>query len=247
MTCSLSMIIPALNEEDNLRGAVSTVLEAIGNRSANYELLVFDDGSTDLTGQIADGLAASNPRIRVIHNPHNFGLGYNFTRGVELARMDYIAWFPGDNEVPGEALRSILDAVGSAEIVVPYIANPSVRSLPRRLLSWGFVSLINLLFGLRLRYYNGLCVFPRRLLLSVPLQSHGFAYMAAILVRLIRAGHSYVEVSMPTGIRQHGQTKAFRLKNVLSVLGTVTGLFWEVRVWDRRKYSALIRRVELRA
>ncbi|HEV8539684.1 MAG TPA: glycosyltransferase family 2 protein [Nitrospiraceae bacterium] len=246
-TRSLSVIIPALNEEENLRGAVSTVLGAIGNRFADYELLIFDDASSDETGRIADELAAANFRIRVIHNPRNFGLGYNFSRGVELARMEYVAWFPGDNEVPGEALPPILDAVGSAEIVVPYVSNAWVRPRSRRAVSTSFVAAMNRLFGLRLRYYNGLCVFPRSLLLSVPLQSHGFAYMAAILIRLIRSGHSYVEVPMLTNVRQHGRTKAFRLKNIASVCGTVAGLFWEVHVRDRQKYAEGVRRVELRA
>src|SRR5438105_1181088 len=96
-TRTVSVIIPALNEEDNIAAAVKTVQEAIGDRFADYELLIFDDGSTDSTGQIADELAAQNSRIRVVHNQRNMGLGCNYTRGAELARMEYVAWFPGDN------------------------------------------------------------------------------------------------------------------------------------------------------
>src|SRR5437879_2553834 len=114
---TLSVIIPALNEEENLAAAVTNVLDAIGDRFTDYELLIFDDGSTDSTGQVADRLATHNPRIRVVHNHRNLGLGCNYTNGAELARMEYVAWFPGDNEVPGQAVRAILDAIGSAEIV----------------------------------------------------------------------------------------------------------------------------------
>src|SRR5205809_4235667 len=128
MARTLSVIIPALDEEGNLAAAVGTVLDAIGNRFADYELLIFDDGSTDHTGTIADELAAGNPHVRVIHNGQNMGFGYNYTRGVQLARMDYVAMFPGDNEIPVEAIREILGAVGSADIVVPYIATPAVRA-----------------------------------------------------------------------------------------------------------------------
>ena len=73
-------------------------------------------------------------------------------------------------------------------------------------------------------------------MLTVPMRTHGFAYMAAILVRLIRSGHSYIEVPMPLQVRQHGQSKAFRLNNIVSVLRTLTALFWEVRIRDRRQY-----------
>jgi len=247
MSSTLTVIIPALNEEGNLSAAVATVLGAIGDRFADYELLVFDDGSTDRTGAIADELAGGNPHIRVIHNPRNMGFGYNYSRGVELARMEYVTMFPGDNEIPGKAIQGILDAVGSADIVVPYIATPSVRSGSRRLISASFVALVNFLFGLRLRYFNGPCVHRRSLLQSVPMRTHGFAYMAAILVRLIRSGCSYVEVPMPLQARQHGRSKAFKPKNIASVLRTLGGLFWEVRVKERRKYTGTVRRVESRA
>jgi len=247
LTRTLSVIIPALNEEANLAGAVGTVLDAIGDRFTDYELLIFDDGSTDRTGQIADKLAAGNPHIRVIHNPGNKGFGYNYSRGVELARMDYVTWFPGDNEAPGEGLRAILEAVGSADIVVGYLSNPHVRTLARRFISATYVGLLNLLFGLRLRYYNGPSVHPRRFLLTVPMHTHGFGCLAATLVRLLRSGHGFVEIPYPTGVRQHGRSKAFMLKNIVSVLGTITSLFWEVRIRDRRKYPGVPQRVESRA
>jgi len=242
---TISVIIPALNEEDNLAGAVTTVLDAIGDQFTDYELLIFDDGSSDSTGQIAEELAAKNSRIRVVHNHRNLGLGCNYTNGVELARMEYVAWFPGDNEVPDQAVRAILGAIGSAEIVVPYISNPHVRSWGRRLISRSFVHLLNLLFGLRLRYFNGPSVYSRKLLSSVPIQSSGFACFASILIRLILSGHSYVEIPIPTGIRQHGRTKAFRLKNLISIFSTIAGLFWDVHVRDRRKYAVAGQRIEL--
>lgn len=244
-TRTLSVIIPAMNEEHNLPGAVATVLDAIGDRFADYELLIFNDGSTDRTGQVADKLATQNSRIRVVHNHRNLGLGYNYTKGVELARMEYVAWFPGDNDVPGQAVRAVLEAIGSAEIVVPYISNPHVRTWSRRLISASFVRLLNLLFGLRLRYFNGPSAYSRTLLSSVTIKSSGFACFAAILIRLILSGHSYVEIPIQTGIRQHGRTKAFRLNNLVSTFGTVARLFWDVHVRDRRKYTGAGQRIEL--
>lgn len=247
MAPTLSVIIPALNEAGNLDAAVSTILEAIGDRFADYELLIFDDGSTDRTGVIADRLAAVNPHIRVIHNPRNMGFGYNYTRGVELARMEFVTMFPGDNEVTSAAIQTILSAVGSADVVVPYVATPTVRPLSRRIISATFVALVNFLFGLRMRHYNGPCVHRRSLLLTVPMQTHGFAYMAAILVRLIRSGHGYVEVPMALQERLHGRSKAFRLKNIVSVLTTLARLFWEVRIKERRKYRGPVQNAQASA
>lgn len=244
---TLSVIIPALNEEGNLEAAVRSVLSAIGTRFEDFELLVFDDGSTDRTGEIADRLAKDHPRLRVIHNGTNKGFGYNYTRGVQLTQMEYVTMFPGDNEIPQEAIRAILAAVGTADIVIPYISTPGVRPWSRQVVSRCFVGLLNGLFGLRLRYYNGPCVHRRKRLLSVPMHTHGFAYMASILVRLIRSGCTYVEVPMPLQPREHGRSKAFRLKNVLSVLRTLAELFWEVRIAHRDRYAVSPQRVEINA
>lgn len=247
MRATLSVIVPALNEEGNLEAAVQSVLTAVGTKFSDFELLIFDDGSTDRTGLIADRLATANDHIHVVHNPRNIGFGYNYTRGVQLARMDYVAMFPGDNEFPETAMRGILDAVGTADIVVPFTSNPEVRPWGRRVVSTWFVALLNLLFGLRLRYYNGPCVHRRTLLQTVPMKTHGFAYMASILVRLIRSGASYVEVPMQLQPRGHGRSKAFRPRNILSVFATLAALFWEVRIKDRHRYQATPLRMEWQA
>jgi hypothetical protein len=97
---------------------------------------------------------------------------------------------------------------------------------------------MNRLFGLRLRYYNGTCVIKASLLKSVPMTTWGFAYMAAILVRLIRSGASYIEVGIDIAQRTSGASKAFMPGNILSVLGAILKLFWEVRLRDRSRYSA---------
>jgi glycosyltransferase involved in cell wall biosynthesis len=242
---TLSVIIPALNEEGNLEAAVRSVLAAIGVRFHDFELLLFDDGSTDRTGEIADRLATENGHIRVIHNGTNRGFGYNYTRGVQLSKMEFVTMFPGDNEIPTSAIQGILAAVGSADIVIPYISTPEVRPWSRRLVSRCFVGLLNALFGLRLRYYNGPCVHRRVRLQSVPMRTHGFAYMASILVRLIRSGCTYVEVPMPLQPRRHGRTKAFRVKNIVSVLSALAELFWDVRVIHRNHYAVSPQRAEI--
>lgn len=247
MVTTISVIIPALNEEGNIEATVRTVSAAIGTQFQDYEILIFDDGSTDRTGRIADELAKGNPHIRVIHNPQNMGFGHSYIRGVQLACMEYVVMFPGDNEVPLEAVNTILNAIGGADIVVPYISTPQVRPWGRRVVSSAFCGLLNVLFGLSLRYYNGACAHRRVLLQTVSMRTHGFAYMAAILVRLIRTGSSYIEVPMPLQPRQHGRTKAFRLRNIISVLRTIAELVWEVHVIHRSRYAESVQRVGLRA
>jgi dolichol-phosphate mannosyltransferase len=220
---SVTFIVPALNEAANLEAAVAGIRAAAG-RVERRQVLIFDDGSTDGTGTLADRLAAEDKDVRVVHNRRTMGLGYNYFRGIELAEGEYSVMVPGDGEIPREALEPLLARAGEADLVIPHMTGSEARPLGRRLLSRGFTGLMNLLFGLRLRYYNGPCLLRTELVRKVKLRTHGFAYMAAILVTLLRAGHTHVEVAIPLKYRRHGGSKALRPGNILSVLGTVLRL-----------------------
>jgi len=243
---SISIIVPCLNEEGNLKGTVESIKEALraadrdkGNTLfGDYEILIFNDGSTDNTGKVAEEISRAENNVKVIHNPKNMGFGYNYTEGVRLASKDYTIMVPGDNEIPAEAIAKIFSRVGTADVIIPYTANTQVRKLSRRAISRAFVALINTLFGLSLVYYNGTCVIKSSLLKKVPLKTWGFAYMAAILVRLIRGGASYAEVGVDIKPRATGTSKAFAPKNVVSVGRAILTLFWDVRIKDRNRYKA---------
>lgn len=242
---SISIIVPCLNEEGNLKGTMESIKEAlkIADRFGGHEILIFNDGSTDNTGKVAEELSRAEKNVKVIHNPKNMGFGYNYTEGVRLASKDYTIMVPGDNEIPAEAIAKIFSRCGAADIVVPYTANTQVRKLSRRVISRAFVGLINTLFGLNLVYYNGTCVIKSSLLKKVPLKTWGFAYMAAILVRLIRGGASYTEVGVDIKPRATGTSKAFAPKNVVSVGKAILTLFWDVRIKDRNRYNSPERRI----
>lgn len=237
---SLSIIIPAYNEETNLESAVKDMVMAVNLAKdviKDYEILIFNDCSTDKTGEIADRLAKENKNIRVIHNPKNRGLGYNYRKGTELAKNKFIIMVPGDNEIKTDSVRGMFKLFGRADIIISYIGNPEIRPLSRQLISKAFVKLMNFLFGLRLKYYNGVCLIRKDLLRKVRMTTHGFAYMAEILVGLIRSGSSFIEIPFYLQPRKYGKSAAFRLKNVMSVAKTIIQLFWEVYFKEREKYS----------
>jgi glycosyltransferase involved in cell wall biosynthesis len=74
---ALSLFFPMYNERGNIDQAVAAALAALATVSAQYEVIVVDDGSRDRTGAIADLLAAANPRVRVIlaDGDNQFDLG----------------------------------------------------------------------------------------------------------------------------------------------------------------------------
>jgi len=229
---TVSFVIPALNEEANIADAVREAVFAMRDRFSDHELLLFDDGSTDRTGAIMDQLAAADPRhVRVTHNPSPRNLGGVYKQGIELARMDYILMVPGDNENPGHALQAPFDAIGRADIVLPYPVNSAVRGSARHRVSRIYVGLLNRLFGLRVRYYNGTVIHRTANLKGLSIKTSSFAYQAEILIKLLCAGKSFVEVPIRIDPPKEGRrSRAFRWKNMVQVGRTLGDLFVDIRI-----------------
>jgi glycosyltransferase involved in cell wall biosynthesis len=229
MRPSLTMIIPAYNEEGDLEATLTTVFKAIDGKINDYEILIFNDNSQDQTGAIADRWAAKNQNIRVIHNTQNMGLGYNYRTGVHLATKDYIGWVPGKNSIPQETLDNMFQVLGQADIVAVYILTET-RSHFRHTVSNIFTMLMNLLFGMNLKYFNGPNILRSDILKRVKMSTDSFAFMAEVMVRLIKSGHTYVEVGLHNKDRTSGNSKAFAFKNFRQVVEIVFRLFWEVQI-----------------
>jgi len=227
---SVSFVVPALNEEGNIRAAVDSIRTAIANRLDDYEVILVNDGSTDRTGAVMEELAAASDKIRVVHNSTNLGFGGAFKRGAAEARKDYVVRICGDNAVPAPGIGLVLDQIGRADLVIPYIANPEeFRSWGRRLGSRAFTTIINACFGLSVHYYNHCVVFPRNLLTSITIGTDSFAYQAEAVVKLLKAGCTYVEVGVHDLPRFQGESTALKPKNVLNVVRAIFSLIREVR------------------
>jgi dolichol-phosphate mannosyltransferase len=103
---SLSVLIPAFNEEKHLERTVDAVRAAVGSTVPNLEILIVDDGSSDATADIARKLEKDDPRVRLLVNPVNLGLGASYKRGLYEAVKTHFVYIPGDNSWPAASPRS---------------------------------------------------------------------------------------------------------------------------------------------
>jgi len=106
---SVTIVVPAYNEEKRLPGTLQRVLSYLDGRRFDFaELIVVDDGSTDSTaGAVA---AISDPRVRLIRNPGNRGKGYAVRNGALHARGEWILFTDADLSAPIEELDKLAAA-----------------------------------------------------------------------------------------------------------------------------------------
>jgi len=214
---SISVIIPAFNEESNLEAAIAVVSEAVKRRFDEYEIIIFNDGSTDRTGNIAEMLASRNKNIKVIHHKRPKCLGGVYKEGVKIARMNYLILVNGKNDTFIESLDAIFALQGKADIIIPYAINSKERSAIRRIISKSFVTLLNFIFRLKLHYYNHYVLHKRSVINTINLHTVSYAFQAEALIKLIKSNYSYIEVGVIDNFENDIKTKAFKLKNVIAV------------------------------
>lgn len=232
---NISVVIPALNEEAVVEGVVRDIAKQVAAFFADYEIILIDDGSSDKTGDIMDRLATELPKVRSIRNPHNLGLGASYQRGLAEARYNYLMMLCGDGGMPAASLPQIFAAVGSADIVVPFITNlKQIKSPVRYFTSRTYTNLLNILFGQKIKYYNGLPVHRVDLLRQLRINSSGFGFQGEILTKLLRSGCSMTEVGVP-GAEMTKNSSAVRLKGLINIAKVLALLVWEVRRFDGRQ------------
>jgi NAD(P)-dependent dehydrogenase (short-subunit alcohol dehydrogenase family) len=237
---SISVFIPCLNEEKNLKPTVARLIEALTVTVEDYEIIIVNDGSSDGTGAVAENLAAENSTIGALHNSRNMGLGYCFAQAYREARKSFFVYIPGDNTWPYRSFVELFGNLGRADIITSYAINPDVRPFARRVVSRLYTNLLNLLFRRHLQYFNGLTIYPVDFLRRDPATTFGFGFQAEVLLKALNLGLSYIEVGLPIDERTAGGSKAVNLTNILSVLSTLVRVFSDLRIrgrWQRDDWS----------
>lgn len=229
---SLSVIIPAYNEAENIMATLENVAMAFEPLSLPHEILVIDDGSRDQTAAIVESARVRYPAVRLLKNERNMGFGWSYRRGVEAAALAHIVMVHGDNAWGWATLREFFGHTGEADVIIGFTRDMmKSRTWARTVISKTFTLLINLITWRRLRYYNGLQIHQAPILKSLHIESRGYGFQAEVLVKALRLTKTYVEVPMDLIEREKGESKAFRMKNFVDVFNTLKRL--AVLEWGR--------------
>ena len=121
----VTIIIPCFNEGDNAR---DTVEYALQQQYPDFEVIAVDDGSSDNTPQILDELAASHPRLRVIHLMKNQGKAVALNTATMVSNSEFIVCIDGDALLDRHAVKWIMRHFQSGPRVASVTGNPRIRN-----------------------------------------------------------------------------------------------------------------------
>ena len=111
MKRNVSVIVPIYNVEKYLRKCVSSILE---QSYKNIEIILVDDGSTDMSGKICDELSKEHDNVIVIHK-QNGGLSSARNAGIEASNGDYLSFIDSDDYIEKTMYEEMVNAIENSK------------------------------------------------------------------------------------------------------------------------------------
>ena len=209
------LVLPTYNEAENLEPLVAA---ALANLPGSARVLVVDDNSPDGTGEIADRLAAAEPRIEVLHRPHKEGLGPAYLAGFRRALdagAGFVMEMDSDFSHDPADLPRLLEAAREADVAIGsrYVPGGGVENWTalRKAISRGGSAYARLILGVRIRdLTGGYKCFRREVLEAIDfaaVNSRGYAFQVELTYRALRGGFKVVEVPIFFRDRRAGSSK----------------------------------------
>ena len=135
----LSIVIPALNEREALPGLIEEIAQVCDDIDASWEAIVVDDGSTDGSTELVEGLAADLPALRGVRLRRNFGKSAALAAGIEFSEGRTIVTIDGDGQDDPADIRRLLDGLDEADLVSGWKRtrrDPLTRRVASRIFNW---------------------------------------------------------------------------------------------------------------
>ncbi len=222
----ISAVIPALNEEQNIRAVVSEAATALSGFANEFEIIVVDDGSSDQTPELVSESAKADPRVRLVRHDRNRGYGAALSSGFEAARLKYIFFTDGDRQFKLSELDRLVPRLAESPMVIGF---RELRQDPwlRRMYGRMFSGMVNLLFGLEIKDMNcAFKIFERDIIAGREFRSRGALINAELLALAKSRGVAPVQVPVSHFPRKAGSQTGGSARVILRAARELLDLYF---------------------
>lgn len=211
---SISILIPAFNEQDTLETIVKRIITIKG---ISKEIIIVNDGSSDNTGSIANSLAKRYKSVQTFHHRKNKGKGASIITALKHSKGEIVITQDADLEYNPKDYPKLIKPFKNPLVSVVYgtrekIARKGIYSNVFFYLGGEFLTLLaNLLYGIKISdEATGYKLFRREVLQQVNLKSKGFEFCPEVTAKVSNLGYDIVEVPIRYVPRPFSEGKKIR-------------------------------------
>jgi glycosyltransferase involved in cell wall biosynthesis len=230
----ISLVIPVHNEAANMPRVIPAALEALGQLSRSYEIVLVDDGSSDATVEVALAeMGAQAERLRVVSHQNKSGYGITVADGLRAADGDWVAFIDGDGQFDPLDLRLLAELAPGADLIAGWRIH---RQDPwhRSVVSGTFNVLVRLLYGISYRDVDcGFKLMRREVLeLAKPILARSALLNTELYFKAERSGLTIRQVGITHHRRIAGVRSGGKLIPILRAIRELVRLRVELaRTW----------------
>ncbi len=231
---SLSVILPAHNEEAAIAETIHTVIDTLKEWVQDFEVIVVNDGSKDATRMTVEDIAATDPRVRLINHATNQGYGAALVSGFEAVTRDLVFFMDSDGQFDIRDLERFFPFIGEYDAVLGYRINRQDTWM-RKLNALGWKMLVSAVFGLHVRDVD--CAFKlyrADFFREHPLETRGAMINAEILYKFTHAGYTYTQLGVRHLPRHGGRATGAKPAVIARAFRELFTYAWKWRAEERK-------------
>jgi dolichol-phosphate mannosyltransferase len=214
---SISIFIPAYNEESTLYDVVIGLSHYLNHSGIDYEIILLDDASDDNTLNVMQELAHQNSRIRVIHFSNRQGLGRLMRKGYQIADKEWVMMISADGQFKASHLDYYLSNSDKGDIIAGNrVERYRLYPFLRKVVSRGFNLLSRLFFRVPIGDVAWSKLVRKDVFEKVRLRKTAAIVELELVVKAMFYGYKISEVKVPYIPRASGKSKAFKVPLLIS-------------------------------
>lgn len=203
---SISVFLPALNEQENIKTCIFSVKRYLDKRFKDYEILVISDGSTDNTNKIVKEFAKKDRHIKLIHHKKNLGYGAVLRSGFAHSSKELIFYTDSDNQFNIKDVDLLLPLLSFYDIVAGFRINRQ-DPLMRIFIANVYNILIKILFNFKVKDIDSsFKLYKKDVFKNMQLKANTGLIDAEILIKAKKNGFSIGQIGVRHYPRMKGKT-----------------------------------------